>query len=225
MHAADFCVSNSNAEAWKCLQACNAWPTRGFVVYGPPGCGKTHLGRVFEQRHQACWLTPQHFEAHPPLTLLARHTHFVLDDVDQWLHGTPGACLLLLQLYNLFQEEPHKGGLLLLAQTPPNRWGCPLPDLISRLNTCTVLPIHPPDDALICKVMAKLFQDFQLDVPEAVLVYLLNHMERSFAQAQLLVTRLHEMSLVEKKSVSVELCRRLFKHPETLRVSPRAPHA
>ena len=85
-----------------------------------------------------------------------------------------------------------------------------MPDLISRLNTLPMVPIAAPDDGLIRKVMAKLFQDCQVEVSESVLVYLGRHMERSFAQAQHLVTALNALSLREKKPITVELCRRVL---------------
>ena len=214
MEAADFYVSHSNQEAWSYLQGVSqwgaTWPTSGVMIYGPSGCGKTHLARIFARQQRALLLTCDSLMAHTPLDLVSHTTHFVLDDVDRWVTQSPEVALRVLQLYNVCQEHGTQGSLVFFARTPPARWGAVLPDLISRLNTLPMIPIAAPDDGLIRKVMAKLFQDFQVEVSEAVLVYLGHHMERSFAQAQHLVTQLNALSLKDKKSVTLDLCRRVL---------------
>lgn len=208
MTADHFCVGSSNQDAWAWIQAWPEWPTPGLVIYGPSGCGKTHLARVFQEKTQALWLDPETISVETPLALLEQNNLFIVDAVDQLLQTIPTVELFLLQLYNLAKEQ--KGALLFFAHEPPARWGCLLPDLTSRLNTLPVIPVQAPDDTLLTQVLVKLFHDDQLVVSDAVLVYLLRHMERSFASAQKMVRMLNELSLQEKRPITIDLCRRVF---------------
>jgi chromosomal replication initiation ATPase DnaA len=213
MTAENFCVGRSNQDAWAWIQAGPLWPTPGLMLYGPLGCGKTHLGRILADRTQAFWLDHTDISLTTPASLAASHTRIILDDADQAVERSGETALFVLHLYNMLKEKG--GALVLLASKPPAHWACELPDLISRLNTLSIIPIHAPDDALMQRLMLKLFQDCQMTVNEGVVIYLLRHMERSFAEAHRLVSQLNELSLLEKRPITVDLCRRLFsKEPE-----------
>jgi chromosomal replication initiation ATPase DnaA len=58
--------------------------------------------------------------------------------------------------------------VLLAGRAPPARWPTALPDLASRLRALTAVPIAPPDDELLRVLLASLFQERRLPVPEDV---------------------------------------------------------
>src|SRR5258708_37771810 len=47
---ADFLASACNEAALGWIERWPAWPPAGLVVYGPQGCGKTHLGHLWCER-------------------------------------------------------------------------------------------------------------------------------------------------------------------------------
>ena len=63
----------------------------------------------------------------------------------------------------------------------------------------------PPDEALLARVMLKLFADRQLKVPEGVIPYLVVRMERSFSAAERLVAAIDGLALQQKRNISVEI--------------------
>ncbi|MEM8952016.1 MAG: hypothetical protein AAGC99_22115, partial [Pseudomonadota bacterium] len=113
--------------------------------------------------------------------------------------------LALLQLYNRLREDG--GHLLLTATKPVAQWDIRLPDLRSRLTAAPSVAIGPPNDPLLAALFLKLFDDRQLKVPEAVIRYLLIHMERSFAEAHRLVDALDHLSLERQRPITVPLAR------------------
>jgi chromosomal replication initiation ATPase DnaA len=197
--ADDFLVAPSNETAIAWLDRWPDWTGSGLVLYGPPGCGKTHLAHVWRARSGAPGLAPGALTVETLPELLGAASAIVVDGADA------AAERPLLHLVNLVAER--RGHLLLSAVEPPSRWPTSLPDLRSRLLAMPAIAVQPPDDALIGAVLLKLFADRQLTVGEEVIAFLLHNMERSFAAARLVVAELDQAGLAEKRPVTVPLAR------------------
>ena len=116
----------------------------------------------------------------------------------------------LLSFYNRVRERG--GHLLLTARGPVGGWTLQLPDLASRLRAAAVVAIGPPDDPLLGAILLKLFADRQLVVPEALIAYLVRHMERSFDAAQAIVAGLDAASLRQRRPITVALAHALLEY-------------
>ena len=46
----DYMVSSCNKEAYEMINTWPNWMGQGLVIYGPKGCGKTHLANVFVEK-------------------------------------------------------------------------------------------------------------------------------------------------------------------------------
>jgi chromosomal replication initiation ATPase DnaA len=111
----------------------------------------------------------------------------------------------LFHLYNRLKEEG--GHMLVTASSPPQGWNFALPDLRSRLLASPAAALRAPDDGLMEIVLAKMFSDRQIFVPQEVIAFLLPRMERSFSAARVLVDRIDRKALAEKRPVTVPLAR------------------
>lgn len=196
---ADFLVAPSNAEAVAWLDRWPDWPAAALSLYGPPGCGKTHLARVFAARSGARLVAAEALVTDLVPGLLAGARAAVVDDSDRALPEP------LLHLYNLLAERA--GHLLLTAREPPARWPRSLPDLRSRLAAAPTVAVAAPDDALLAAVLVKLFADRQLAIGEEVVMFLLRHMERSFEAARQLVADLDTAALSAQRKITIPLVR------------------
>ena len=204
--ADDFLVAPSNEAAVAWLDRWPDWPSPAAVLHGPSGCGKTHLAHVWQARsgavlHAAASLVPEEVPG------LAANAALVLDDAER------AAERPLLHLVNLVAERG--GHLLLTAAAPPSRWTTALPDLRSRLVAMPEVGMLAPDDALIGAVLLKLFADRQLDVGEDVVIFLLRHMERSFAAARHIVAALDRAALAAQRRITVPLARQVLAAEDT----------
>jgi chromosomal replication initiation ATPase DnaA len=201
--AEDFMPGSSNREALIWLARWPAWPGPALLLHGPPGSGKSHLAGIWLARTGGRRLERAALATADP----NESDTWVLDDAEPVADETA-----LLSFYNRLRECD--GHLLMTARRPVGAWTLRLPDLASRLRAAPAVTIGPPDDALLGAVLLKLFADRQLVVSEAVIEYLVRHMERSFGAAQTIVRGLDAASLGEQRPVTVALARSLLERIE-----------
>ncbi|WP_119459565.1 HdaA/DnaA family protein [Rhodospirillaceae bacterium SYSU D60014] len=203
----DFLVAPSNEAAVAWLDRWPDWPAPALAVYGPLGCGKTHLAHVWRARSGAVLLTPDALATAEPPRLLGSAKACILDGfVQDRLRSLDER--RLLHLYNLLAEQG--GHLLLCADEAPARWPIALADLRSRLTAIPAVRVEPPDDLLIGALLVKLFSDRQLLVGSDVITYLCTHIERSFEAARSIVAAIDRAALAAHRRVTVPLVRELL---------------
>jgi chromosomal replication initiation ATPase DnaA len=193
----DFVPGASNEAALALVEAWPRWPARVCALWGPHGSGKTHLAHI--------WLAASRgrsIEAHALESALVAglspRSAFLIDDADGVGDGKA-----FFHLINFVQQS--EGWLLLTGVEAPPRWPTPVPDLHSRLTAVTGASLHMPDEALIARVLLKLFDDRQLKLPEALIGYLAPRLQRSFAEAERIVALIDEIALQQKRNISVEI--------------------
>ena len=70
----DFLVAPCNEVAVAWIDRWPEWPGAAFALYGPPGCGKTHLLQVWRAKSGALEIDPATLdETHLPEILGAQH--------------------------------------------------------------------------------------------------------------------------------------------------------
>jgi len=200
MDAEDFLVAPNNADAVAWIDRWPDWPAPALVLYGPPGCGKTHLLQVWRARAGAPAWSAAVLERSDPLDLLGRGNACALDNVDAAVDETA-----LLHLYNMVVER--RGTLLLTGTSPPAQWKVTLPDLRSRLLAAAVTNVEPPDESLIVALLVKLFADRQIQVRQDVVDYLVVRLERSFAAVRRAVEEIDRAALAAGRPITVPLVR------------------
>jgi chromosomal replication initiation ATPase DnaA len=203
--AEDFLPAPCNQEALAWLARWPDWRGPGLVLFGPEGCGKTHLTRIFATYSGAVRLEPEALGDLEPVP----DTRVLIIDPAEPVADEAG----LLRTYNLQRERG--GHLLLTARTPVAAWPIRLPDLASRLRALPPVEVRAPDDALLGAVLFKLFRDRQLRVPDGVITYLVQRMERSFAAARRIVAALDALSLKHQRAVTVVMVRDLLHETAT----------
>jgi DnaA regulatory inactivator Hda len=199
----DFFVAPGNAAAVAWIDRWPDWPGHALALYGPGGCGKSHLAQVFAARG-AARVEPAAALSVARVADWARPGAAVaLEDADRGVDERA-----LFHLYNALAEQ--RGWLLLTGQSAPARWAVALPDLRSRLSAMPTAAIEPPDDAMMQAVLVKLFADLGIAVSPEVVAYLLKHMERTFAAARRVVAQADRESLAGQRAVTVPLIKQIL---------------
>lgn len=202
---ADFLEHEGNRLA---LSMALRWPEplqRGLIIYGPQGSGKTHLAHIAQAQSSAAWLELDRLTDSTHLAL-APDARVVLDNADLALAtGGRGAEVGLFHLLNHLAAG--QGSILLTAQVQPTQWSVQLPDLRSRLLALPAARLDLPDEAALAQLMAKLFSDRQLRVPDEVIQYVAKRIERTPAMAQQIVDQLDKAALAAGRAITLPLAR------------------
>lgn len=202
----DFMVARCNHEALSLIETWPDWPFFGAVIYGPEGCGKSHLAHVFADRVSALCQYPI-----PVLIINARE--ITPPRVERIHRDNP--CLVvenltpkinaeaMFHLFNLYQNQG--GFILFTAKAAPARMHFRLPDLQSRLNMLPAVAIAEPDDEMLAALLLKLFNDRQILITPEILNFIVQNMQRSFSYACRLVEEIDAISLAYKRAVSIPI--------------------
>ena len=82
-----------------------------------------------------------------------------------------------------------------------------LGDGLGSPHLFAVARIEPPDDGLLAELLAKLFADRQLTVPDEIIAWLVARMERSFDGANRLAAAIDRLSLSQHRPITFKLVR------------------
>lgn len=193
----DFVPGATNEAALALVDAWPVWTSRVCALWGPQGCGKSHLAHIWRAESRALEIDAAALTS-AVVAELPAGAAFLLDDADRVVGGAG-----LFHLINFVNQSA--GWLLMTARQAPTRWPTSVPDLHSRLTAVPGAALESPDEGLLARVLLKLFADRQLKLPEALIGYLAPRLERSFAEAERIVVLIDELALQQKRNISVEI--------------------
>jgi DnaA regulatory inactivator Hda len=200
---ADFVESPCNWEAAQWIQRWPEWPMKMIAIYGEPGCGKTHLAHIWQERAAARYLTSEDTIQLSPLEASQNANAFVLDDAD-----SPPRRLndeWMFHFYNLVAEKG--ADFLICSHQPPTQWAVNLPDLRSRLAAILSVAVNPPDENALRAVLVKLCSERGMILSSEIADYILRRIERSFESIRDLVNTLDHETLVLHRQLTLGLVR------------------
>ena len=200
----DFLRGPSNAAALTLVERWPDWPDRIMGLIGPQGSGKSHLASIWAEAAGARVLSAKLLDETILPAALATGA-LVLEDL-AW-DGLDER--ILFHLLNLVREEG--ATLLITGRSPFSTIPVKTRDLASRLRALPSVTLAAPDDVLLRSLIGKLAADRQFAVDHALVNYLANHIERSFAAAHAAVVRLDEEAMRQHRPVTRALAAELFR--------------
>ena len=184
----DFLEGPANAAGLALVDSWPDWPNRIMLLIGPEGSGKSHLAAIWAETAGARATSAHALTAAAVPGALATGALVLEDlkspDVDE---------RALFHLLNLAREEA--AFVLITARSAPSALQIELRDLRSRLRAVPTVSLLPPDDDLFRALIVKFCADRQLAVDEAVVSYLTNRIERSYAAVRQTVELLDSEAL------------------------------
>ncbi len=204
---ASFVVSDSNNDAYVYIGKQVQWSAPLLCIYGPKGCGKTHLGQIWADEHNAEKLSGAGLSLRQALALDEQALPVLIDNADV-ISGQREQQEALLHIYNRARERHLP--ILLLAPTPPAAWNLALADLRSRLLAAPAVAIRAPNDALLAAIIRKQAYDRGLILEEAVIDFLLNNAERDSNNLAQILSALDGEAMATGRKISVSTVRKLL---------------
>lgn len=208
--------ATGNEAAVELLRQVATGDSSGWIyLFGAEGSGRTHLLMATCQAASAAGSSAQYL----PLSALPAPVEgairgfggsdlLVLDDLDA-VAGDAAAEHALFDLYNRCRAEGST--LVFVAGAPPAQIGIRLPDLVSRLSSCTQLPLRSLDDQQRREVLRSRAEARGIALDEAVLDFLFNRYARDLGSLGALLDRVDRESLAAKRRVTVPFLRQLLR--------------
>lgn len=200
----DFLAGPPNAAGLALIERWPDWPAPAMALVGPEGAGKSHLAAIWAEASGARVLSARLIGETDLPGALATGA-LVVEDLSPEAFDERA----LFHLLNLAREQ--SAFLLLTSRAPPAGFALAIRDLASRLRALPVVTLAPPDDALLRALIVKLAADRQLALDEALVTFLVNRIERSYAAARAALTRMDEEAMRLHRPVTRALAADLFR--------------
>jgi chromosomal replication initiation ATPase DnaA len=181
------------------------WPNRIMLLVGSEGSGKSHLAAIWAEQAGARSTSAQALTAAAVPGALATGALVVEDLKPQSFDERA-----MFHLMNLARED--EAFVLITARIPPSAFEIELRDLRSRLRAVPTVSLLAPDDLLFRALIVKFCADRQLIVDEAVVSYLTNRIERSYAAVRQAVELLDGEALRLGRPVTRALAAELLRN-------------
>ena len=203
----NFIISSSNQSAVKLIENSNYWQQEtnsipAAIIYGPKGCGKTHLSTIFKDNNNSIYLDDLlSFN----LDLINTENSFIIDNF--YPCKVYPAELVMHFLNRVINSN---GSVLFLSRLSPYKMDWGLEDLNSRIRSLISSEIKIPDDVLLYSFMVKYSNDKKLFLSDNHIFYILQRVERSFENIIKIIDKLDTYSLEKKERVNYKTIRAVF---------------
>ncbi|MBU6258449.1 MAG: DnaA regulatory inactivator Hda [Burkholderiales bacterium] len=201
-------LAGANAAAVDDLRAlaCTSLPSPPVYLWGPAGCGKTHLLRALVRRCEGAAQGAAWFDAATPLP---------------W-HIAPGCALAVIDrcdalgeaaqhaAFALFVEAADRGLQVAAAGRLPPVDLALRDDLRTRLGWGPVYALQPLDDELTRAALLGEAWRRGIALPDEVVTHLLTHFPRDLGHLMHLIDRLDRYALAQGRRLTVPLLRRML---------------
>ena len=201
-YESDFYVSSNNFEVYKLIESWPEWTDKKINIYGPKGCGKTHLANILRKKLNSLIIKSSEIEK----------TN--LDDINKF------ECLIIDDYNNNIEENFFYSFLNQITQTnkylvinsqiPIKKTKVKLNDLKSRLDSFIDLGIDLPTDDLLRVIITKSFSDKQIKVNIKLLKFILKNIDRSYEKVFKFIRDIDNESLKLGKPISMKLIKSLL---------------
>ena len=189
-----------NTEFWLGNKKINTIPAA--LIFGPAGCGKTHLSNIFMDTNKSFFLSS--LKSHD-LDLIKKGTNFIIDNL---VPSSNYPSKLVLHFLN--QVTYKQGSILFLSRYSAFEMDWGLDDLNSRIRSLLACEIKLPDDMLLYTFLIKYSNDKKLILNDNQCLYILERLERNFESIIKFINALDMLLLETKKKVSYKSIQYIF---------------
>ena len=167
----DFYVSKNNFNAYKLIESWPKWPSRLINIFGPTGCGKTHLVNILKSKIQSIIISSNKI-SDEILKIYKTKECLIIDDFENNIEEKT--------LYSIINQAYQDNKYLIISSSISiKKFETKLLDLKSRFSSFIDIGIDLPTDDLIRVILTKNFSDKQIQVSQKNIEYILKNIECS----------------------------------------------
>lgn len=186
-----------------------------IYFYGPAGAGKSHLlyaamRLAKEEIINTTFLALDNANVGPEMLSVVDVEHVVcVDNIQIWAASESRE----RALFTLFEQIKHAGGQLIVsASQAPENAGFLLRDLISRLSSGLIYPIHSLNEEQQLAALKMRASQRGLSISDETVRYLITRSSRDSSELFSILDRIDKASLVEKRRITIPFLQALLKN-------------
>ena len=184
----DYYVSSNNFSVYRLIESWPNWPDKWVNVFGPKGCGKTHLSNILKKKIKSVDIFDASKIDNQTILRIEKLDCLIIDNYKKNIDEKIFYSLLnhLKQLDKYF---------VINSILPIKKMKFELEDLKSRSEVFVSLGIELPTDDLLRVIISKSFSDKQIDISPKLSEYIIKNIERSYEKVFKFIKEIDDLSL------------------------------
>ena len=199
----DYYVSSNNFSAYRLIESWPNWPDKWVNIYGPKGCGKTHLSNILKKKISVIEIFDAKKIDEEKISKFEKLDCLIIDNYSNNIDEK----FFYSILNHLKQLDTY---VVVNSLLPIKNTKLELKDLKSRAESFVSLGIELPTDDLLRVIISKSFSDKQIDISPKISEYIIKHIERSYEKVFKFIKEIDDLSLSSGKSININLIKKVL---------------
>tara|TARA_Y200000002_G_scaffold236193_1_gene195093 strand:+ start:75 stop:734 length:660 start_codon:yes stop_codon:yes gene_type:complete len=199
----DYYVSSNNFSAYRLIESWPNWPGKWVNIFGPKGCGKTHLSNILKKKINLIHIMDAKKVDNQTISKFEKLDCLIIDNYEKNIDEK-----IFYSLLN--QSKQSDSYLLVNSILPLGNIKFDLKDLRSRTESFINLGIELPTDDLLRVIISKSFSDKQIEITPKISEYIIKNIERSYEKVFKFIKEIDDLSLSSGKSININLIKKVL---------------
>ncbi len=199
----DYYVSSNNFSAYRLIESWPNWPDKWVNIFGPKGCGKTHLTNILKKKINLIKIIDAKIIDKVKISELNNLDCLIIDNYEQNIDEN-----YFYSILNHFKQLDSY--VVVNSVLPIKKMKIKLNDLRSRTDVFVSLGIDLPTDDLLRVIISKSFSDKQINLSPKISEYIIKNIERSYDKVFKFIKEIDDLSLSSGKSININLIKKVL---------------
>ena len=199
----DYYVSSNNFSTYRLIESWPNWPDKWVNIFGPNGCGKTHLSNILKKKINSAKILDAKNVNNEIISNFEKLDCLIIDNyknnIDEKL------------FYSILHHSKQIDNYVVINSILPIKdIDFKLQDLESRAKSFVNLGIELPTDDLLRVIISKFFSDRQIDISPKLSDYIIKNIERSYEKVFKFIKKIDDLSLSSGKAININLIKKVL---------------
>ena len=199
----DYYVSSNNFSAYQLIESWPNWPGKWVNIFGPKGCGKTHLSNILKKKLNLVQILDAQNINSETILKFEKLDCLIIDNYKKNIDEKI--------FYSILNQSKQLDNYIVINSIVPIRdIKFELKDLKSRAESFVDLGIQLPTDDLLRVIISKSFSDKQIEITPKISEFIIKNIERSYEKVFKFIKEIDDLSLSSGKSININLIKKVL---------------